>query len=464
MSSINNTQFPISMETGTLGNANIKVIGVGGGGGNAVNNMILNGMKNVGFIAANTDTQVLQLHLAETKIQLGSDETRGLGAGGNPKVGFIAAEESKDQIKEVLKNTDMLFITAGMGGGTGTGATSVIAKIARAEGILVVAIVNTPFSYEGRGRLVISKVGVNMLAKEVDAMIIISNDKVRMLPNQTGTSFKDTLAQVDQVLFNGVRGIVDIIDKNAYINTDFNDVRAVMQNSGNALMGIGMASGEERAIKAVDEAIYSPLLDDLSIEGAKSLLVNITAGNLEQTEIDTVMMYIREKAGYSTEPFDLDKYNDVVTFDDFGGFDDIDMPENDRVYFGANEDPDLGDKLQVTIIATGLTEKAKKKAPQIINEPVAIKENNKIRSGMLVADVVEEPVKEKVLVSSNQDKQNFHKPPVTFRGLNNGGQNHNGSRSFNAVPRGNGLNSLDTPATIRNKEDAPRRNMFASMN
>lgn len=350
MNSIKNTDFQITMDNFELGKAQIKVIGVGGGGNNAINTMIRSGMKSVGFIAANTDTQALDRNLADTKLTIGGSSNNGLGAGANPKKGLAAAEESIEELKEVLAHTDMLFITAGMGGGTGTGAAPVIAKTAREMGILTVGIITTPFSWEARRRMKIARFGVKNLSQHVDSLIVIPNNKL-LDRIDTEMRFEEAFSMVDEVLVNATRGITDIIMEHSFVNVDFADVEAIIRHSGKAMMGIGTATGDNRATEAAVNALNSPFLDNVSVEGASGILVKISAGELKMSEINEAMSKIREVAGYEVD-LDFD-FDDDSSLD----FDDFDEMDGENVIFGASENLDLGDKLQVTLIATGLTDK-----------------------------------------------------------------------------------------------------------
>jgi len=275
--------------------ANIKVIGVGGGGGNAVNRMIKAGLKGIDFITVNTDAQALYHSEAPIKINIGKATTRGLGAGSNPDVGRQAAEESIDEIKEALEGADMVFITCGLGGGTGTGGSPVIASAAKEMGILTVAVVTRPFSFEGQRRKIQGDEGMENLKSKVDTLITIPNDKILSIIDKK-TPLNDAFAVVDDVLRQGVQGIADLITVHGMINVDFADVKAVMENAGSALMGIGYGTGESRAIEAAKAAIESPLLE-LSIDGAKGVLFNITGGNdLSMFEVDEAARIITEAA------------------------------------------------------------------------------------------------------------------------------------------------------------------------
>lgn len=309
----------------TVSSAVIKVMGVGGGGCNAVNSMIESNISSAEFIAVNTDNQALLMSRASRVLQIGDKLTKGLGAGSNPEVGEQAAEESKDQIAELLKGTDLLFIAAGMGGGTGTGAAAVIARIARELGILTVAVVTKPFSFEGRVRNENANKGVANLKKYVDTLVIIPNDKLlHYLPPQTG--MLDAFKVADDMLKQGIVGIVDLIATPSLINLDFADVNTVMRNQGLAHMGIGRARSENRIIEAVRQAVSSPLLET-TIEGAKSVILNVTGGrDLMLTEVNEAAVLVQ-------------------------GI--IDSSAN--IIFGATIDDTMSDEVKITIIATGFT-------------------------------------------------------------------------------------------------------------
>lgn len=306
--------------------ANIKVIGVGGGGNNAVNRMIESGVKGVDFIVANTDLQVLNNSKAPTKIQIGEELTNGLGAGANPQIGKEAALESKEEIENVLKGADMVFVTCGMGGGTGTGAAPVIADIAQSLGALTVGIVTKPFSFEGRKRMQQAIAGLEELKKHVDTLIVIPNDKLREIIDKS-TPLLESFKEVDNVLRRGVQSISDLIAVAGLINLDFADVKAVMEKRGNALIGIGMGVGEGRAKEAALEAVSSPLLET-SISGATDAIINVTGGtNLTLYEVEEAAEVIRQSAN-----------TDINTI------------------FGAVINENLNDELIVTVIATGFEE------------------------------------------------------------------------------------------------------------
>lgn len=309
----------------------IKVIGVGGGGNNAVNRMVTAGVRGVEFVAVNTDVQALYRSEAPVKIQIGEKLTRGLGAGGSPQIGRQAAEESREAIVRVVKGADMIFITAGMGGGTGTGAAPVIAECAREAGALTVGIVTKPFTFEGRHRMKQAEEGVNDLREKVDTLIVIPNDRLLQIVERR-TSMMEAFRIADDVLRQGVQSISDLVAIPGFINLDFADVRAVMANTGSALMGVGVASGETRAADAARAAISSPLLET-SIVGAKGLLLNITGGE------DLTLFEVNEAAEIVTEAAD----------------------EEANIIFGAALDESMEDEVRVTVIATAFDDKPKKK-------------------------------------------------------------------------------------------------------
>jgi cell division protein FtsZ len=304
--------------------ARIKVIGVGGGGGNAVNTMISARLDGVEFIAGNTDCQALDAHMAPVKIQLGNDITRGLGAGANPEVGRKSAEESEERIRETLEGSDMVFVTAGMGGGTGTGAAPVIARIAREMGALTVGVVTKPFLFEGKKRRRQAEEGILSLQEAVDSLITIPNQRLLSVAGQN-TTMLEAFRKADEVLLNAVQGITDLINVTGLVNVDFADVRTVMAGMGRALMGMGRASGDRRAIEAAQQAINSPLLEDVSIQGATGILINITGGpNLTLFEVNEACSLIQEAAH-----------------------------EEANIIFGSVVDATLKDDVRITVIATG---------------------------------------------------------------------------------------------------------------
>jgi cell division protein FtsZ len=328
------------MDTGSY-LAVIKVVGVGGGGTNAVNRMLDAGLKGVEFIAVNTDAQALQMTDADIKLQVGSTLTRGLGAGANPEAGYGAANESRDEIKEALKGADMVFVTAGEGGGTGTGAAPVIAEIAKHEiGALTVGVVTRPFTFEGAQRGRQASEGIERLREQVDTLIVIPNEKLLAIVERR-TSILDAFRMADDVLRQGVQGITDLITIPGLINLDFADVRTIMHDAGSALMGIGSAAGENRAGEAAKMAISSPLLE-MSVEGATGILLNITGGNdLGLFEVNEAAEIIQSAAS-----------------------------NDSNIIFGAVIDEDQGDEIRVTVIATGFDKRAgAPELPSFTSEP-----------------------------------------------------------------------------------------------
>ena len=320
----------------------IKVVGVGGGGNNAVNRMIRSGLKGVEFIAVNTDAQALAMSEANEKIQIGSELTRGLGAGANPEIGSRAAEESREVLSEVLKGADMVFVTAGMGGGTGTGASPVIAEIAKQTGALTVGVVTKPFTFEGRRRMAQAEKGTSELRNRVDTLITIPNDRLLQVVERK-TSIVDAFRIADDVLRQGVQGISDLIAVPGLINLDFADVRTIMVDTGSALMGIGTSRGDNRAVEAAKAAISSPLLET-SIEGARGILLNITG------DANLGLFEVNEAAEIISQAADPDA----------------------NIIFGAVIDESMEDEIRVTVIATGF-DHAKKALPEDDMEDLAIK-------------------------------------------------------------------------------------------
>ncbi|MBM7571741.1 cell division protein FtsZ [Aquibacillus albus] len=333
--------------------ATIKVIGVGGGGSNAVNRMIEHGVQGVEFIAVNTDAQALNLSKAEVKMQIGTKLTRGLGAGANPEVGRKAAEESKEQLEEVLKGADMVFVTAGMGGGTGTGAAPVIAQVAKELGALTVGVVTRPFTFEGRKRSTQAVSGIDGLKGSVDTLIVIPNDRLLEIVDKN-TPMLEAFREADNVLRQGVQGISDLIAVPGLINVDFADVKTIMSDKGSALMGIGIATGENRATEAAKKAISSPLLET-SIDGAHGVLMNITGGaNLSLYEV-------QEAADIVTSAADQEV----------------------NVIFGSVINEDLKDEIVVTVIATGfdesqLSSQPKQRPVTSVNQPAGERRRDEV--------------------------------------------------------------------------------------
>ena len=303
----------------------IKVIGVGGGGGNAVEHMVVQEIEGVEFICANTDAQALHNLSTKTLLQLGTSITKGLGAGANPSMGKEAALEDKERIAEVLSGADMVFVTAGMGGGTGTGAAPIVAEVAKNMGILTVAVVTKPFPFEGKKRMVLAEEGIRELAQHVDSLITIPNEKLLTIMGND-TPLLEAFGAVDDVLSNAVQGIADLIIRPGMINVDFADVRTVMSEMGMAMMGSGSATGDGRASQAAEAAVKSPLLEDIDFHGARGILVNIAAG------ID----------------ISLGEFSEVgATIEEFAS-------DNATIVVGTVIDPDMGDELRVTVVATGL--------------------------------------------------------------------------------------------------------------
>ena len=311
--------------------ARIKVVGVGGGGGNAVNTMIAAGLPGVDFIAANTDAQALRANLSPVKVQLGEQLTRGLGAGGNPAVGKHAAEEDVERLRGHLGGADMIFITAGMGGGTGTGAAPVIARVAKEIGSLTVGVVTKPFTFEGKRRMKQAEDGMRELKANVDTLIAIPNQRLLSVAGRN-SSILETFKKADDVLLQAVRGISDLITVHGLINLDFADVRTIMSEMGMAMMGAAIAQGENRAVEAAQKAISSPLLEDVSIQGARGVLINITGGpDLTLHEVNEAATLIQEEAD-----------------------------DDANIIFGAVIDESMGDEMRITVIATGFGERVEK--------------------------------------------------------------------------------------------------------
>ena len=321
----------------------IKVIGVGGGGGNAINNMIAHGISGVEFMVGNTDCQALEIRKADIKLQLGHGSTKGLGAGAKPEIGCNAASESIDKIEELLLGADMVFIAAGMGGGTGTGAAPIIADVARRLGALTVGVVTKPFLFEGSRRTKIAQKGIEALKQAVDTLIVVPNNKLLQLINEQ-TSMLEAFKMADQVLLNAVKGISDIITQQGIINVDFADAISVMSDQGMALMGIGRGKGERRAIEAAEKAISSPLLEDISVQGAMGVLINVTGGqSLTLHEVNLSIELITKAAH-----------------------------EDANIIFGYVVDDNMEDEVSITVIATGFEEYKKN---NIKNNDLNIKQN-----------------------------------------------------------------------------------------
>jgi len=343
-------------------NARMKVLGVGGGGGNAVNRMIEERLAGVDFISINTDAQALEANRADAKVQIGKKLTRGLGAGARPEIGRQAIEENRDEVLEMIQGADLVFVTCGMGGGTGTGAAPIIAQMARDIGALTVGIVTKPFLFEGKKRMKQAETGIMEMRAHVDTMIVVPNERLLAVVGK-GILFQDALKKADEVLLHATEGIAGLITATGMINVDFADVRTVMQNGGSALMGTGIGHGENRALEAAQQAISSPLLDNVSIAGATGALIHITGGDLTMGEVTHMTEVVHDAVGDDAE-----------------------------IIFGATIDPSLEGEVRVTVIATGFdravtgepapvratpgvlpfpAKKAPQPQPQPVSQPVA---------------------------------------------------------------------------------------------
>ena len=374
----------------------IKVIGVGGGGGNAVQHMVANNVEGVDFICANTDAQALKNVTAKSVLQLGNGVTKGLGAGANPEIGREAALEDKDRIAEVLSGADMVFITAGMGGGTGTGAAPVVAETAKELGILTVAVVTKPFPFEGGKRLRLAESGLTELRHNVDSLITIPNEKLLPVLGKN-CSLLDAFSAANDVLLGAVQGIADLIIRPGMINVDFADVRTVMSEMGQAMMGTGMARGDNRAREAAEAAIRSPLLEDVDLQGARGILVNITAGlDLSLGEFSEVGNAIEEFAS-----------------------------ENATVVVGTVIDAEMSDDLRVTVVATGLGQKEEEK-------PVKVVDNTK--------------------KDGTPNYRQLDRPTV-MRNKTTGGASTGNTAAENKVVTSKDMDYLDIPAFLRRQAD-----------
>lgn len=384
----------------------IKVIGVGGGGGNAVNHMVKSNIEGVEFICANTDAQALKNIGARTILQLGTGVTKGLGAGANPEVGRQAAMEDRERIAEVLQGTNMVFITTGMGGGTGTGAAPIIAEVAKEMGILTVAVVTRPFPFEGRKRMQIADEGIRMLSESVDSLITIPNEKLLTILGKDA-SLLSAFAKADDVLAGAVRGISDIIKRPGMINVDFADVRTVMSEMGMAMMGTGCASGPNRAREATEAAIRNPLLEDVNLQGARGILVNITAG----------------------PDLSLGEYSDV------GSIIEAFASDHAMVKVGTVIDPDMRDELHVTVVATGLGAK--------IEKPVKIIDNT-MQTAAQTPPPSQQPTRQEAASPNYRDLDR----PTVMRN-----QAHAGAAAAANLNPQDDLDYLDIPAFLRRQAD-----------
>ncbi len=392
----------------------IKFIGVGGGGGNAVNHMVKSNIEGVEFICANTDAQALKSIGARTILQLGTGVTKGLGAGANPEVGRQAALEDRERIAEVLQGTNMVFITTGMGGGTGTGAAPIIAEVAKEMGILTVAVVTRPFPFEGRKRMQIADEGIRLLSESVDSLITIPNEKLLTILGKDA-SLLSAFAKADDVLAGAVRGISDIIKRPGMINVDFADVRTVMSEMGMAMMGTGCASGPNRAREATEAAIRNPLLEDVNLEGARGILVNITAG----------------------PDLSLGEYSDV------GSIIEAFASEHAMVKVGTVIDPDMRDELHVTVVATGLGAK--------IEKPVKVIDNT-VQSSYSASSAQAAAARQDVRQETRQEL-----PTVNYRDLDRPtvmrNQAQQGATTAAKLNPQDDLDYLDIPAFLRRQAD-----------
>lgn len=410
-----------SFDTELTSGAVIKVIGVGGGGGNAINRMIEEGVSGVEFIAANTDVQALKSSKADTVIQLGPKLTRGLGAGAQPETGRRAAEESAETVTQALSNADMVFITAGMGGGTGTGAAPVIAQIAKELGALTVAVVTRPFGFEGSKRSYFATEGIEALRQNVDTLLIISNNNLLEIVDKR-TPLTEALMEADNVLRQGVQGITDLITNPGMINLDFADVKTVMANKGDALMGVGAASGEDRVIEATRKAIFSPLLET-TIEGAENVLLNVTGGmDMSLSEAQDASELIINTVG-----------QDV------------------NIMLGTSIDDTLADEIRVTVVATGVS---KEEIEELMNEPR--RQQTFISGNNVSQQPMQRQASSQKRPAQSQGGQASAFGDWDIRRDNSGRQTPSSNRdnsnvtSFSGLPAGDD-DDLDTPAFFRKK-------------
>ncbi len=406
--------------------AKIKVIGVGGAGGNAVNNMIDAKLKGVKFIVANTDVQALEASRAEVKIQIGKELTQGLGAGADPQKGQLAAEESEDELRQALEDSHMVFITAGFGGGTGTGAAPVIAKICKDLGILTVAVASKPFSFEGNKSEKQALAGLENLHGITDTVIIIPNDRLRGIATK-GAKMVDMFIKADEILHHSVKGITDLIMMPGHVNLDFADVRTTMQKAGKALMGIGIASGENRAVEAAERAISHPLLEDISISGAKGVLMNITSSSdLTLDEMTQACDRIYKEVGDDAE-----------------------------IIWGQTFDEELGDEMRITVIATGIDAEECKPSDNIHNfdpitqpitypHPASIPQPVTQSSGAIARGILRTPSQEELATWNEFDNPVIvkHKKAVGYDDILN---------DYNTISFDN--NDLEIPTFLRRKAD-----------
>src|SRR5579859_1069012 len=397
--------------------AKIKVIGVGGGGGNAVNRMIQAGIKGVEFLVANTDVQAMRTSLAPIKLQIGGKLTKGLGAGANPEIGKQAALEDTDRILEALSGADMIFITTGMGGGTGTGAAPIIASLAAELGSLTVAVVTKPFAFEGKRRRVQAEQGIRALRDTVDTLITIPNERLLNFVERT-TSLGEAFKIADDVLRQAVQGISDLITVPGEINLDFADVKTIMHGMGMALMGTGVSSGEHRAVEAAQRAISSPLLEEASIEGAKGVLINVTGGS------DMTLFEVHEAASIIQEAAD----------------------EEANIIFGTVIDPKMKDEVKVTVIATGF-DAATKGLLNTRGEALSPKPQPGV--SRTLARTHEVPAPEPVAAQQVGAEGEIYDPPFFRKGITR----PDGSNGFGPMASSDFGSDLDIPTVIRNLSD-----------
>ncbi|EEZ82243.1 cell division protein FtsZ [Vibrio alginolyticus] len=399
----------------------IKVVGVGGGGGNAVEHMVRESIEGVEFISVNTDAQALRKTSVGNVIQIGGDITKGLGAGANPQVGRDAALEDRDRIKDSLTGADMVFIAAGMGGGTGTGAAPVIAEVAKELGILTVAVVTKPFSFEGKKRLAFAEQGIDELSKHVDSLITIPNEKLLKVLGR-GVTLLEAFASANDVLKNAVQGIAELITRPGMINVDFADVRTVMSEMGHAMMGSGIAKGEDRAEEAAEMAISSPLLEDIDLAGARGVLVNITAGlDMRLDEFETV--------GNTVKAFASD---------------------NATVVIGTSLDPDMTDEIRVTVVATGIGNEKKPDITLVAGGKAKVAPTPQAQPQQQAAATQAEEKPAQTL----QNNQVQEKPQVTPQPTNTASSSPASSSQSSAAPKQEKESGyLDIPAFLRRQAD-----------
>lgn len=412
-----------------VGVANIKVVGVGGGGGNAINRMIASDLKGVEFVAINTDAQALEQNRADKRIQIGLGVTNGLGAGANPDIGRLAMEENRREVSEQIGRPNLVFITAGMGGGTGTGAAPIVAEIAKESGALTVAIVTTPFRFEGRKRIDRADDGLAELKARVDTLITIPNERLLEIVDKS-TTLSAAFATADEVLHQATKGISDLITIPGLINCDFADVRTVMQEMGNALMGTGSGEGEERAIDAAQQAISSPLLESVSISGARGVLINITGGeDMTLHDVNTATSLIYEKAG-----------------------------DNANIIFGAVIDPEMANKMRVTVIATGIGKEEATVRPRPKEEPKAVPASAQTKVMTLFPEEAMQAIPLRRVVNARDVVTAAHGVD-TFEENNTRDDNGNGNGGgYGIKPRGGRVpifteDDRTIPAYIRRVED-----------